>query len=335
MGLTSNFATSSMCAMRVLIGNLCRDIGSPLSRNQGYFSQVCALVLFLSGCQSASVAARPEIQKTSGTVATKSTRDLTDREKSAANLDKATRIKLWNRWAEQNLASGDIIFVRGAFPVMLGLIDFSELTAQLERGEYAHVGMVVIEEDGPRVYDITSKKGVRRREFGKLMTGRFTRSLAIKRPTGVTAEAIPAAVEFIQEQYRVKPKFDKKFDLDNDRFYCCELVVRAYQAGGVQLAEAVPLQDLPGYPEVWNRPAVQLIRFWRSIDPELAVYCPGSDEVGLWANPALKTVLELRYPARTIPEMLAADSSAQEAVPMTANTDAEIDLADDPEEMPD
>lgn len=197
----------------------------------------------------------------------------------------------WNAWACNHLQSGDIVFLRGECRILMDLVDFSEFVTQLTGSPWSHVGLVVVEDREVVVYDIVSA-GTRRLTFGAVMSDPLVHVAEVCRPMGETAEAIPQAAAFAQEQHRRGVRFDHQFRHDNDRLYCSELVEAAYRAGGVELSQPVKIADLPGYGK--DRRVEAVLHRVVGIDADQAVYLPGNADRGLRAHSDLQQIALIR-----------------------------------------
>src|SRR5262249_33953076 len=90
--------------------------------------------------------------------------------------------------------------------------------------------------------------------------------------------------------YRAHVPFDTAFRLDDEGFYCTELVEKAYRSAGVVLSEPVPLCCFPRYHRYsYLRPLARVVV---GIDVKEPVYAPGNAAYGVYASPALELVYE-------------------------------------------
>jgi hypothetical protein len=196
----------------------------------------------------------------------------------------------WQRWGEQNLESGDLLFVHGESRILLGLVDFSRLASDLADSPFSHVAIVSREDDQLWVYDIVAE-GPRRIAFADFVVDRRLFLLAARRLRPEYREHVPLAIDFCRQAWQQRQPFDDDFRLNNDRWYCSELIETAFRQSGLPLSDPVPIEQLPGYPHV--APAVRhLILSARAIDPGEAVFLPGNDTIGIWASPWLQPLLE-------------------------------------------
>jgi hypothetical protein len=196
----------------------------------------------------------------------------------------------WEAWGRENLRDGDILFVMGESRLLLGLVNFSEFSAEIAHSEFSHVGVVAIENKEPVVYDVTSE-GTLRRPFGQYVTDGRVWSVAVKRLHPAHRECIPAALEFCRQAHREGWEFDEFFHHDNDRYYCSELVETAFRHAGRPLSDPVRIGSLPGFDEL-SPATVLLIEATTSVSREQEVYLPGNEDYGIWASACLLTVLE-------------------------------------------
>jgi hypothetical protein len=202
----------------------------------------------------------------------------------------SARTEAWQRWGDENLESGDLLFVHGESRIFLGLVDFSRLASDLADSPFSHVAIVSREDDQLWVYDIVAE-GPRRIAFADFIVDRRLFLLAAKRLRSEHRQHIPPAIRFCRHAWQQQQPFDDDFRLDNDRWYCSELIEIAFRQSGLPLSEPVPIDQLPGYARV--APAVRhLVLSARSIDPTEPVFLPGNDAIGIWASPSLQPLLE-------------------------------------------
>jgi len=199
-------------------------------------------------------------------------------------------VTAWQRWGEAHLDDGDLLFVRGENRIFLGLVDFSKLTCDLTDSPFSHVALVSREDDQLLVYDIVAE-GPRRIPFAEFVADRRLSLLAVKRLRPEHRHHAPRAIAFCRQAWQQQTPFDEDFRLDNDRWYCSELIESAYRHAGLPLSEPVPIQQLPGYRRV--PPAVrQLVLSTKPIQPTEAVFIPGNDTLGMWSSPSLQPLLD-------------------------------------------
>jgi hypothetical protein len=200
------------------------------------------------------------------------------------------RAEAWQHWGEQHLESGDLLFVHGESRILLGLVNFSSLASDLADSPFSHIALVSREEGRVWVYDIVAE-GPRRLSFSDFVADRRLSLLAAKRLRPEYRHHIPPAIEFCRQVWRQRTPFDTNFRADNGRWYCSELVETAFRQTGLSLSEPVPIQQLPGYPNI--APAVRrLMHTARAIDVAEPVFLPGNDSLGIWSSPVLELVLE-------------------------------------------
>jgi hypothetical protein len=204
--------------------------------------------------------------------------------------DRNDRRHAWEAWGREHLCDGDILFIRGESRLLLGLVNFSEFSAEVAHSEFSHVGVVAVEEGEPVVYDITSD-GTLRCPFGQYVTDRRVWSVAVKRLQPAYRQYVPAAVEFCRQAFRERRQFDNFFQSENERYYCSELVEAAFRHAGRPLSEPVRIESLPGF-ERLSPATVLLIEATTSVSRTQEVYLPGNEDFGIWASPCLTTVLE-------------------------------------------
>lgn len=201
-------------------------------------------------------------------------------------------MKSWDRWGRENLHTGDIVFRQGDAHVLFGYFPFSRFIARVNNSEYSHTGVVVVEDDGPVVYD-TTKLGVRRQPFA-VWTMDIVNAFGLKRLRPELRDRIPVIVDWVHDVYQRQVPFDYNLRLSDDALYCVELTEKAFRAAGLVLSEPVMLGDMERAEEfplcmfgLWY--ASQLV-----LDPPLdlqqAVFFPGNERHGIWSSPHLETI---------------------------------------------
>ncbi len=233
------------------------------------------LILVASGCQSTSRWRFPALTELPNTLPWRKP---------------YARQQAWDVWGRQNLQDGDVIFVMGESRILLGFLNFSKFSAEIANSEFSHVGVIAIEEGQPVVYDVISE-GTLRRPFDEYVTDRRVWSVAVKRLEPEFQHSTRAVVDFCRAAYRQQGKFDNDFRLDNDRYYCAELVEAAFRHAGRPLSEPVRIESLPGFHRL-SPVTVQLIETATPVTRDREVYLPGNTNYGLWSSQCLITVLE-------------------------------------------
>jgi hypothetical protein len=196
----------------------------------------------------------------------------------------------WNSWGQENLQSGDLLFVLGESRILLGLVNFSKLSSELADSPFSHVALVAREDGELVVYDIVPD-GPRRTAFAEFVADRQAHTLAVKRLRPPYRHHIPEAIEYCAYVWKRRLPFDDSFRMDNERLYCSEMIEMAFRHAGLNLSQPLPIDQLPGYGEL--SPATrQLIQAATPIRPHQLVFVPGNETIGLWASPCLETVLD-------------------------------------------
>lgn len=144
-------------------------------------------------------------------------------------------------------------------------------------------------------YDTVSG-GPRRKNVGWYLARDKIERVAIKRPHLRFASHIPPAVEFCRNVYDEQVKFDERFLLEDDRYYCAEFVDLAYRRSGLPMCRPMPINQLPNFRE-FSVPTAKLVEWFTSISPQQAVIMPGNESMGIWSSPTLQLVLSERNPA--------------------------------------
>ena len=201
----------------------------------------------------------------------------------------------WNAWGSRTLRDGDVIFTMGQSRVVMGLINFSKFSSDIADSRFSHVGIIAIEDETAYIYDTVSG-GPRRKKLGWYLSQRKTQRVAIKRLHVQFASHIPPAIEFCRYVYDEQVKFDERFRLEDDRYYCAEFVDLAYRRSGLPMCPPTPINQLPNYSD-FSVPVAKMVEWFTSISPEQQIIMPGNESMGIWSSPALKLILPERDPA--------------------------------------
>ena len=202
----------------------------------------------------------------------------------------ATSRQHWQMWGEQNIESGDILFVRGESRILLGLVNFSKLVTEMTDSPFSHVALAAREGGELIVYD-TVRDGPRRMSFAEFVADRRAHVLAVKRLKPQYRHHIPEAIEYCAYVWKRRVPFDESFRLDNNRLYCSEMIEFAFQHAGLNLSRPLPISELPGYDNL-STATRGLVQAATPIRPDQMVFVPGNEAIGLWASPALELVLD-------------------------------------------
>jgi hypothetical protein len=212
----------------------------------------------------------------------------------------AALTQCWNEWGDTHLQNGDIVFMRGDCYMVLGTVNFSDVSTDLTASRFSHIGLVAIEDGQAYVYDIRNE-GTLRTRFGELVAHRHLHQLAVKRHQDASPEELAQVAQSCRDVFQRREKYDSDLLLNNDRLYCTELVEQAYQTVGYTLSEPIAIQDLPNYDR--HQSTIRFVQAVTRIEPEQQVLVPGNDQFGIWSNPALKLILDLPNTRQTPTEI--------------------------------
>ena len=195
----------------------------------------------------------------------------------------------WREWGKQHLQTGDLVFTRGNYYLLFGAFNFSDVATSISEARFSHLGMVVIEDNIPMVYDI-SDEGVQATPFEAYVTRPSYDSVAVRRPSSDLYSHLPQCVAYLREQRSQNVRFDKHFSLSNDELYCTELIYRAFQQAGVELCEQTYVRDLPG---LTTAPAasVFLAKTYTGLTDDSPLVCIGNESYGLYGSAKLQPLL--------------------------------------------
>lgn len=219
----------------------------------------------------------------------------------------------WERWAASHLQSGDLVFVRGESRILFGLVNFSQLCTEVAASRFSHVGLVSCEKDGVFVYDVVVG-GPRRVPFGKFASDRQISHFAVKRLQPEYRAYVPAAVAYCRQVSARGGKFDTELKLNNDHYYCSELIELAFRHAGLPLSQPIRIDQLPHIDQL-SASTRTLIGTLTTIEMQQELFLPGNDQIGIWSCPYLDLVLDV-----TTTSQPPADPAASRAAPTGSDT---------------
>lgn len=196
----------------------------------------------------------------------------------------------WDHWAAAHLYDGDLVFVRGDSRILFGLVNFSQLCTDVADSRFSHVGLVSREPDGVFVYDVVVG-GPRHISFGRFANDHQISLIAIKRLKPEYRSHAPAAIEYCRSVGSASGKFDSEFKLDNEHFYCSELIERAFRHAGLPLSQPVRIDRLPRI-DALPTTTRAIIDTMTNIRMDQEIFLPGNEQIGIWSCPYLDLVLD-------------------------------------------
>lgn len=198
----------------------------------------------------------------------------------------------WNRWGQDVLREGDVVFRLGDARTLRGIFRLSWFISRATGSPFSHTAIVAIE-DGSRVVYDCSAEGVRRMPFGAWML-ECVGSVGVKRLKPEHRRHIAGVVGYCRAVFQQQVPFDFAFGLDDSALYCLELTEKAFRSQGVKLSEPVRIGDwehLTSFPltALAMAEGTRLV-VGRPITLDQPVYVPGNDRHGMWASPLLETI---------------------------------------------
>jgi hypothetical protein len=196
----------------------------------------------------------------------------------------------WKIWGEENLQTGDLVFTRGNYYMLLGAINFTDLATKMCQAEFSHVGIVVVEDNRPMVYDI-SDAGIEATPFEAYVTRQGYQQVAVRRPHDAIYPSLPQCVDYLRQQRQNKVRFDRKFLLGNQQLYCTELIYEAFNEAGIVLCQPVPVGELPGKDDIL--PATMFMaKQYTGLNDDTQLICIGNESYGIYGSPLFSQLLE-------------------------------------------
>lgn len=221
----------------------------------------------------------------------------------------------WDRWGRTALRDGDILFRRGDARILHGYFPFSRFIANADNSPYSHTGIVAIEGGAPVVYD-TTQFGVRRQPLGVWMLDSVG-AFGVKRLRPAYRDRIPQVLAYCRRVFEAQVPFDANLLLDDRALYCVEMTEKAFRAAGIPLSQPVRLGDMERAAEfpvcMVGLQMASRVMLDEPLTFEHAVYFPGNDRHGIWASPALETVVTVPYATSAAPEVAGRGASARPA----------------------
>ena len=198
------------------------------------------------------------------------------------------RAEEWTAFAKANIATGDILFRRGQSCTLTGNLT-SLVLAAVNDGRFSHIGIAKWEGEQLWIYDVETE-GVRKVPFVLWMLDVAGNELAIKRLHPEYRDRIPKALAFCDDAYQRHVEFNFSLSPDDQRYYCSEMVEKAFRSAGLQLSEPVKISRLPGY----NRCLlfVPCVELYMGVDVNNSIFALGNEHYGTFASPFLELVYE-------------------------------------------
>lgn len=204
-------------------------------------------------------------------------------------------VELWHQEAleivpliQQNLQEGDIIFRLGQTKLLGGLIDFSKEVAKATESDFSHAVLVYkINPDGAVLADITDTGIARRYVVDWYLDG--TSNIVVKRLKPEYRSYTPLVLAKMKEQIEQDVLYDQKFNPNDDKFYCTELLDYCFREVGLPLADRMRIKDFPKY---------NLLFMFGcpigGIDVNTKVAFVGNDKIGIFSSDKMEMILDLR-----------------------------------------
>lgn len=145
----------------------------------------------------------------------------------------------------EGLRTGDLVFREGK-----GFISDAFRRLSPSKLAWSHVGVVVMEKDGPMVYHMMGDQRVKFNGLRKETLSRFVdpgdnRSMAVLRLPGLDMKPDEVS-NYLQHLSREPLTFDDRFDLDSDReLYCTEMIYKLCRAIQAPLPSISSFNDKP------------------------------------------------------------------------------------------
>jgi len=189
---------------------------------------------------------------------------------------------------EQIVQPGDIVFRLSNTELAGGLVDFSQAVAKCTESYLSHAAIIYhVGPDGAMIVDMTPQGIQRRYVIDWYVDG--TKNLVVRRLKPEYRFLIPRVLDEMDKLLARDVMYDDKFDPDNDRYYCTELVDRCFREVGYPLAPLIRIRDFPQYDLLMSTGCLV-----GGIDTRNLAAVAGNEHIGLFSSPMLETVMDLR-----------------------------------------
>lgn len=189
---------------------------------------------------------------------------------------------------EEVLQEGDIIFRLSDARVLNNKISFSRLIADLCKSDFSHAALVYkITDEGVIIADV-SILGIERKFLRDWYIDETT-NVVVKRPKPQYQKYKPKVLEELHRLVEKDVLYDEHFTIDDDKYYCTEVVDHCFRVAGLPLADAIKIKNLPAFNLVHSLASVIA-----QVDVNTEVIVAGNDNIGLFSSPFLETVIDLR-----------------------------------------
>jgi hypothetical protein len=198
------------------------------------------------------------------------------------------RMACWAEFAREYLQDGDVVFRLGRSYSPYGCYT-SRMLANISASPFSHDGIVCREHDRVWVYDVETE-GVRKIPFEVWMIDVTPSRWAIKRLKPEHRDRIPLILAFCEESYQKNIPFDFTFAPGDDKFYCTEMVERAFQSAGLPLSAPEPIRSQPNFARY--RVLGFIVQRFLKIDLDTPVYAAGNLCHGTYSSPELEPLYQ-------------------------------------------
>jgi len=186
---------------------------------------------------------------------------------------------------------GDIVFRLGDTKLLGGVMNFSEIIADLTESDFSHA-CIVLDGNDFLIVDVTPF-GIERRYFKDWhITG--SKNIVVKRLKPEYMHMVPKVLASVNELIEEDVLYDRDFHYNDDKYYCTELVDYVFRKNGYPLADTIKIKDFPRFNWVYG-----LMCRLGGIDPNEEAVVAGNDEIGLFSSKMLYTVIDLRDGVQT------------------------------------
>ena len=192
---------------------------------------------------------------------------------------------------EPLLQPGDLVFRLGTARIAGGL-NFSRMIAGITNSDFSHAVLIYKIDNGEAIIPDISALGLQRFYLVDwLMDG--NQNIVVKRLRPEYRHLIPAVLGNLEKIIETDPLYDDRLGaIEDDRFYCLEVVDYCFRQAGLILAPKIAMKNLPNFLEYAIITCIGEV--FAGIDSSVPITVAGNDSIGLFSSPYLETVIDLR-----------------------------------------
>ena len=185
--------------------------------------------------------------------------------------------------------AGDIIFRLSNATILNGKVNFSVMAAELSCSDFSHASIIYkITEDGVIIanIDVLGMELIFLKDW--YLDG--TKNVVVKRLKPKYQCYLPLVLNELKKLIDKDVLYDDKFIINNDKYYCTEMVDHCFRSAGLPLDYLIRIKDLPGF-NLLHVVAGKLAGI--NVNNKIAI--AGNQHIGIFSSKYLCTVVDLRF----------------------------------------